>query len=121
MTTHMLLSWHGRDNKLHDGSDPNHPWTCEQTFISPQLPNLKFSMDVNALNFCRFSHFKGGPGDRECPLLGVPHLVDSAFVGLYFPLLSCPSETSLQQRRIFRSLVINELGFHLLTRKEKRT
>lgn len=48
-------------------------------------------MDVNALNFCRFSLFKGGPGEHS--LLAVPNLVDSAFVSLYFPLPRCPSET----------------------------
>jgi hypothetical protein len=64
--------------------------SVEQAFISPQSPNLEFSMDVNALNFCRFSLFKGVPG--ESPLLAVPNLVDSAFVGLCFPLPNCLSE-----------------------------
>jgi len=90
----VLLSRHGRDNKLHVWERPEPPVdvvnSVEQTFISPQSPNLKFSMDVNALNFCRFSLFKGGPG--EVSLLAVPNLVDSAFVGLYFPLPGCPSE-----------------------------
>ena len=88
----MLLSRHGRDNKLHVWERPEPPAdvvnSVEQTLISPQSPHLKFSMDVNALNFCRFSIFKGG----DYSVLAVPNLVDSAFVGLYFPPSGCPSE-----------------------------
>jgi len=47
-------------------------------------------MDVNALNFCRFSLFKGAPG--EYSLLAIPNLVDSAFVGLFFSLPDCLSD-----------------------------
>lgn len=48
-------------------------------------------MDVNSLNFCRFSLFKGQP-DENC-LVAVPNLVDSAFVLLSFPLSDCPPES----------------------------
>ena len=82
----MLPSRHGRDNKLHVWERPVPPEdvvnSVEQAFITSQSPNLKFSMDVNALNFCRFSLFKGAPG--ECSLVAVPNLVDSAFVGFCF-------------------------------------
>lgn len=88
----VLLSRHGRDNKLHVWERPVPPAdvvnSVEQTFGSPQSPNLKFSMDVNALNFCRFSLLKG-----EYSLVAVPNLVDSAFVGLCFPLSDCPTKT----------------------------
>jgi len=46
-------------------------------------------MDVNALNFCRFSLFKGPP-DEHC-LVAVPNLVDSAFVRLRFPQSDFPT------------------------------
>lgn len=86
----MLLSRHGRDNKVHVWERPVPPVdvvnSVDQAFISPQSPNLKFSMDVNALNFCRFSLLK------EYSLLALPNLVDSAFVGLCFPLRDCLSE-----------------------------
>jgi len=65
--------------------------SVEQASASPQSPNLKFSMDVNALNFCRFSLFKGPP-DEYC-LVAVPNLVDSAFVRLSFHLSDYPTES----------------------------
>jgi hypothetical protein len=48
-------------------------------------------MDVNALNFCRFSLLKG-PASEYC-LVALPNLVDSAFVGLCPPVLDCSSES----------------------------
>jgi ASTRA-associated protein 1 len=90
----MSLSRHGRDNKVHVWERPVPPVevanSVEQAFDEHQPPNLKFSMDVNALNFCRFSLLKG-PSGEHC-LLAVPNLVDSAFVGLYSYLSGCPTQ-----------------------------
>ena len=91
----MLLSRHGRDNKLHVWERPVPPVdvvnSVEQASDSPQSPNLKFSMDVNALNFCRFNLLKAPPGGHS--LVAVPNLVDSAFVGPRFPFPDCPTQT----------------------------
>ncbi|KAF8271203.1 WD40 repeat-like protein [Lactarius quietus] len=77
---------HGRDNKLHVWRRPSHaPSTVGGG--SASLPGaleleLSYSLDVNALNFCRFSllPFHDGDGhDAETQaLVAVPNLVESS-------------------------------------------
>ena len=65
----MLLRRHGRDNKLHVWERPVPPVdvvnSVEQAFGSSHSPDLKFTMDVNALNFCRFSLLKAPLGENS--------------------------------------------------------
>jgi ASTRA-associated protein 1 len=80
---------HGRDNKLHF-------W--ERVVAGPSLteavspledvapPTLKFSMDVNALNFCPLSLMR--QRESSLALIALPNLVDGA-------LVSDPVPTSL--------------------------
>lgn len=80
---------HARDNKIH-------VWQrIEETPFSAQLgssaalpslpvPTLCYSMDVNALNFCRFSLLKLAIGSEKesKALIALPNLVDSSTVGV---------------------------------------
>ena len=76
---------HGRDNKLH-------LWTLIQETTAhvrgaasqPGLPTpvLKYSMDVNALNYCRFSLLPLPTfSDKEhTALIALPNLIESSLV-----------------------------------------
>lgn len=81
---------HGRDNKLH-------VWQGVHELAPPraralggsaalpglQSPQLRSSLDVNALNFCRFSLLslpEGARADGRHALVAVPNLVESAHV-----------------------------------------
>ena len=89
---------HGRDNKLHVWSRVD-----ESTFINVggsasvpglSVPTICYSMDVNALNFCRFSllplparRVDSAGDDLDAPqsqeaLIAVPNLVESSWVSL---------------------------------------
>lgn len=78
-------SSHGRDNKLHVwqrieelplsariGGSANLP--------SLPMPKLSYSMDVNALNFCRFSLLQDT--QESLALVAIPNLVDSSTVSI---------------------------------------
>ncbi|KAG1790137.1 WD-40 repeat-containing protein [Suillus plorans] len=70
---------HGRDNKLHSGpatlSDLSTPTTC-------------YSMDVNTLNYCRFSLLVLAGASTQEGLLAAPNLVESALADIW-SLPSC--------------------------------
>lgn len=80
---------HGRDNKLH-------VWTRIEEMPSsarlggsaalPSLPTptLRYSMDVNALNYCRFSLLRLREGSEEAKaLIALPNLVDSSVADIW--------------------------------------
>ncbi|CEL55924.1 ASTRA-associated protein 1 OS=Verticillium albo-atrum (strain VaMs,102 / ATCC MYA-4576 / FGSC 10136) GN=asa1 PE=3 SV=1 [Rhizoctonia solani AG-1 IB] len=75
---------HGRDNKLHFWSlIPAAPLLADAA-STPNLskPTLISSMDVNALNYCRFSLY---PTQSDPPraLLGLPNLIESELVDIW--------------------------------------
>jgi hypothetical protein len=80
---------HGRDNKLFlwdigpfvtgdhaVGSAP--PLTSTET----RVPEQTLALDVNALNFCRFTLLPSGKDEtgKPCALIAVPNLIDSSLV-----------------------------------------
>ncbi|KAG8967777.1 ASTRA complex subunit [Tulasnella sp. 419] len=83
-----LVITHGRDNKLHfwtlSTNDNTIGVSAAQQDIP--LPVIVESLDVNALNFCRFSLLDCGEdkegGNAEC-LIALPNLVDSALVDIW--------------------------------------
>ena len=79
------------------------------------VPTLCYSMDVNALNYCRFSLLKlssSRAGDEDRALVALPNLVESSVVcvSLHFsrflPLL--------EYRQMYGSY-LHEIGFMLLS------
>ena len=86
---------HARDNKFH-------VWQrIEDTPFSARLggsaalpslpvPSLCYSIDVNALNFCRFSLLKLESEKEPKALIAIPNLVDSSTVCI--PIRLKPSE-----------------------------
>ena len=81
-----MRSSHGRDNKLHVWQLPADPARqVGESATTPGLskPELRHSMDVNALNYCRFSLLplpdKTESGE-PMGLLAVPNLLESALV-----------------------------------------
>lgn len=84
--TRVLGNRHGRDNKLHVWSGVREPPRAvggSAALPGLQTPELCYSLDVNALNFCRFSLLQlpadARTDDRQA-LLAVPNLVESAYV-----------------------------------------
>lgn len=86
----LVSASHGRDNKLH-------VWTrTVELPLSGRLggsaalpdlptPELCYSMDVNALNYCPFSlmELRGTGGDQPPEaLIAIPNLVESSEVGM---------------------------------------
>ncbi|KAF9805046.1 hypothetical protein IEO21_09207 [Rhodonia placenta] len=77
---------HGRDNKLHVWSaarDAEPASTIGQSAASPglQTPTLRCSMDVNALNYCRFSLLPRREG--QAALIALPNLVESSLADIW--------------------------------------
>ncbi|KAG2145279.1 WD40-repeat-containing domain protein [Suillus bovinus] len=85
---------HGRDNKLHVWTRPEESAFIRQgpaTLSDLSTPTICYSMDVNALNYCRFSLvILAGAGAQE-GLLAVPNLVESALADVW----SLPSRQRL--------------------------
>lgn len=84
---------HGRDNKLHVWQRIEELPAAARIGGSAALPSLPvpelcYSMDVNALNFCRFGLLPLSPpndsaleaGGEHTALLALPSLVDSSTV-----------------------------------------
>ena len=81
----MTGTRHGRDNKLH---------VWDKLVIGPEVadaaalpdlpvPTLRYSMDVNALNFCRFSLMRlpeFHAAETKIALIALPNLVESSYV-----------------------------------------
>ncbi|KAF9514936.1 hypothetical protein BS47DRAFT_1376400 [Hydnum rufescens UP504] len=79
---------HARDNKLHVWSPISRLATITETAASSSqsIPSLLYSMDVNALNFCRFSLLPLPPPLRResmDALIAVPNLVNSALCDVW--------------------------------------
>ncbi|KAI0649353.1 WD-40 repeat-containing protein [Trametes meyenii] len=81
---------HGRDNKLHVWKatrEPSRSLGGSAALPGLQTPELCYSMDVNALNYCRFSLLPLAgeahrSGEREA-LLAVPNLVESSLADIW--------------------------------------
>ncbi|KAH9856558.1 WD-40 repeat-containing protein [Lenzites betulinus] len=78
---------HARDNKLHVWAGVREPGSTHALGGSAALPGLqsaapalRYSLDVNALNFCRFSLLELEEGGA---LLAVPNLVESAYADIW--------------------------------------
>ncbi|KAI6115590.1 WD40-repeat-containing domain protein [Pisolithus croceorrhizus] len=73
---------HGRDNKIHVWERPEQSVAIRQvsaaTLTESSAPPLCYSMDVNALNYCRFSLLPLSSSDETSALLAVPNLVESS-------------------------------------------
>ncbi|KAG1870646.1 WD40-repeat-containing domain protein [Suillus subalutaceus] len=83
---------HGRDNKLHVWARPEESASIRQgpaTLSDLSTPTICYSMDVNALNYCRFSLLEGALAQEG--LLAVPNLVESALADIW----SLPSRQRL--------------------------
>ncbi|KAH9949985.1 WD-40 repeat-containing protein [Amylocystis lapponica] len=81
---------HGRDNKLHVWRRTAEPAAALGTSAAmPGLPtpDLCYSMDVNALNYCRFSLLPAsaheGAGTRAGALVALPNLVESSLADIW--------------------------------------
>ena len=78
---------HARDNKLHvwtrveELSPSARVGSVAQSVGEQTLPNLCYSMDVNALNYCRFSLLPNTSVEAQA-LIALPNLVDSTSVRL---------------------------------------
>ncbi|EJU04926.1 WD40 repeat-like protein [Dacryopinax primogenitus] len=83
---------HGRDNKLHVWRAPTIIQTIsDSTSTELEHPQLLYSLDVNALNYCRFSLLHGSPTDqssRTTALVSLPNLIDSDLADVW-ELPSC--------------------------------
>ncbi|KAI0635762.1 WD-40 repeat-containing protein [Trametes polyzona] len=80
---------HGRDNKLHVWTgvrEPSRALGGSAALPGLQAPELLYSMDVNALNYCRFALLplpeEARTDDRQA-LLAVPNLVESAYADVW--------------------------------------
>ncbi|KAI0661582.1 WD-40 repeat-containing protein [Cubamyces menziesii] len=81
---------HGRDNKLHvwEGMrEPVRSLGSSAALPGLQTPALCYSLDVNALNYCRFSLMplteESGRTEERQALLAVPNLVESAYADIW--------------------------------------
>jgi hypothetical protein len=71
---------HGRDNKLNVWRIlrmPEAVGSAANANMEHETPELSTSVDINALNFCRFSFIREESGHA---LVAVPNLVDSSLV-----------------------------------------
>ncbi|KAF8551384.1 WD40 repeat-like protein [Imleria badia] len=87
---------HGRDNKIHVWQRPTESESIRQggaaSLTDQPPPPLCYSLDVNALNFCRFSLFPSPSSDGDLmALIAVPNLVESALADIW----TLPNRTRL--------------------------
>ncbi|KAG6331402.1 hypothetical protein ID866_7688 [Astraeus odoratus] len=87
-----LIITHGRDNKIHVWERPEESVSIRQvgaaTLSESSTPTLCYSMDVNALNYCRFSLLPIQPnislgGEEVTALIAVPNLVESSLADVW--------------------------------------
>lgn len=85
----FILDSHGRDNKLHvwqrvvELPESGRLGDTAANLDLPE-PRLSYSMDVNALNYCRFSLLPLQVGTEEKrALVALPGLIDSSVVSFY--------------------------------------
>ena len=87
--TSSTCNRHGRDNKLHVWRTVKEPIRVlggSASLPGLQAPELCYSMDVNALNYCRFSLLplpEDVRTDDRHALIAVPNLVESAHVRIF--------------------------------------
>ncbi|RPD61185.1 WD-40 repeat-containing protein [Lentinus tigrinus ALCF2SS1-7] len=80
---------HGRDNKLHVWKgvfEPSRTLGGSAALPGLQAPQLCYSLDVNALNFCRFGLLPLSSEKRtdDChALIAVPNLVESSYADVW--------------------------------------
>ncbi|KAF5342066.1 hypothetical protein D9611_001570 [Ephemerocybe angulata] len=81
---------HGRDNKLHVWNFIKEPPASTRLGGSAALPDLPiptlaYSLDVNALNYCRFSLLSLGTinGNEFSAIIALPNLVDSSTADIW--------------------------------------
>ncbi|KAG2060802.1 WD40 repeat-like protein [Suillus hirtellus] len=82
---------HGRDNKLHVWARPEESASIRQgpaTLSDLSTPTICYSMDVNTLNYCRFSLLALAGASAQEGLLAIPNLVESALADIW-SLPSC--------------------------------
>ncbi|KAG1718218.1 WD40-repeat-containing domain protein, partial [Suillus lakei] len=82
---------HGRDNKIHVWIRPEESASIRQgpaTLSDLSTPTICYSLDVNALNYCKFSFLEVS---KQEGLLAVPNLVESALADIW----SLPSRQRL--------------------------
>ena len=77
---------HARDNKLHVWDRVDEPPASMRIgstagLVDLPVPSLRYSLDVNALNFCRFSLLRLDR-DGAQGLVALPNLVESGVVSL---------------------------------------
>lgn len=89
----------------------------EATLTESSAPTLCYSMDVNALNYCRFSLLTPSPDIEEelTVLLAVPNLVESSLVRAHYTDVLA-TEANNQHRRIYgRCPVCRDYMLQLVT------
>ncbi|EPS95024.1 hypothetical protein FOMPIDRAFT_150161 [Fomitopsis schrenkii] len=79
---------HARDNKLHVWERVLEPAAAlgHAASLSLPTPPLCYSMDVNALNYCRFSLMplaESARNDERRALIALPNLVESSFADIW--------------------------------------
>ncbi|EMD34181.1 hypothetical protein CERSUDRAFT_98111 [Gelatoporia subvermispora B] len=79
---------HGRDNKLHVWERIRESYSVlgdSAKGIDLPTPRLCYSMDVNALNYCRFSLLpsKGESSTEQSALIALPNLVESSLADVW--------------------------------------
>ncbi|RDX57477.1 WD-40 repeat-containing protein [Lentinus brumalis] len=80
---------HGRDNKLHVWRrifEPSRSLGGSAALPGLQTPQLCYSLDVNALNFCRLALLPLPPearADDRHALIAVPNLVESSYADIW--------------------------------------
>ncbi|KAG8877342.1 ASTRA complex subunit [Tulasnella sp. 331] len=76
---------HGRDNKIHAWTRISTMSHLTETASQKDLvvPELLYSLDVNALNFCRFSLLPMAGTAKGEALLAVPNLIESSLVDIW--------------------------------------
>ncbi len=82
----LIIARHGRDNKLLIWQSPEDIPSITEGAVDPNLetPTLVHTLDVNALNYCRFSlceelPSQGSSSPHEA-LVAIPNLLDSSLV-----------------------------------------
>ncbi|KAF9223833.1 WD40 repeat-like protein [Gyrodon lividus] len=83
-----LVITHGRDNKIHVWHRPTESVSIRQggaaSSTDLSIPPLHYSLDVNALNYCRFSLLPTLSPDSEITaLIAVPNLVESSLADVW--------------------------------------
>ncbi|KIK95219.1 hypothetical protein PAXRUDRAFT_827218 [Paxillus rubicundulus Ve08.2h10] len=83
-----LVITHGRDNKIHVWYRPTESVSIRQggaaSLMDLSVPVLWYSLDVNAMNYCRFSLLPSSNIDSEgTALIAIPNLVESALADVW--------------------------------------